>query len=180
MFFIVHYFLICAFHIIFRIVDKTRFELVLLRLQHSTLPLSYLSNKMIKRFVLLACAKQRCVFRYIFCGEYQIRTDEAVTPCCLASSSLNRLSNSPFCVSDRIRTYLSLSRIGVTDRYNSPSLQHSHFICGNRKTRTFINRLTYDRSSFELYFLCWPDEIRTHNPRIKSSVHLTVELRANM
>ena len=158
MFFIVHYFLICAFHIIFRIVDKTRFELVLLRLQHSTLPLSYLSikrdvSKIRTLFPRFAVGCIRHVCQHIFCGEYQIRTDEAFTPCCLASSSLNHLSNSPFfaerkrferlrllhpdcfqnssrdqlnslhfCVSDRIRTYLSLSSIGVTDRYNSPSL----------------------------------------------------------
>lgn len=46
--------------------------------------------------------------------------------------------------------------------------------------RTFIKGLTTTRSTLELYFLCWSGEIRTHNPCIKSAVHLTIELQTSI
>ena len=82
-------------------VDKVRIELTLLRLQHSTLPLSYLSKKIYLKIRSDLHSYNNAVSSNTsfaeniiphFCG----RTDEAFTPCCLASSSLNRLSNSPF------------------------------------------------------------------------------------
>lgn len=54
-----------------------------------------------------------------------------------------------------------------------------HF-CGNRMIRTFIKWLTTIRSTLELYFHCWSGEIRTHNPCIKSAVHLTIELQTSI
>lgn len=82
------------------------------------------------------------------------------------------------CVSSRIRTYLANSTC-FTDRLNSPSLR-TH-ICFADKERFELSTyaLTGQRSTVELFILFgWPGENRTHNPRIKSSVHLTVELRA--
>ncbi len=42
------------------------------------------------------------------------------------------------------------------------------------------NGLTSRRSAIELFILCWPGEIRTHNLPVKSRIHLPVELRANL
>jgi hypothetical protein len=48
-------------------------------------------------------------------------------------------------------------------------------------SRTFINRLTGDRSAIELCFLFrWPGWIRTNNFPVKSRVHLPIELQANL
>lgn len=65
---------------------------------------------------------------------------------------------------------LELSTIGLTSHRSAIEL-FIHFVVFNFPIPYFPFLISYS---------CWPGENRTHNPRIKSSVHLTVELRTNV
>jgi hypothetical protein len=77
--------------------------------------------------------------------------------------------------SNLLEYYLNL---GLANQYLTFSVYLP--FCGNRMIRTFIKWLTTIRSTLELYFPCWSGEIRTHNPCIKSAVHLTIELQTSI
>jgi hypothetical protein len=115
------------------VVDKVRIELTLLRLQHSTLPLSYLSKKIYSKIRSDLHSYNNAVSSNTSFAENIIphfggRTDEAFTPCCLASSSLNRLSNSPFVEERKRFERLRLLHLDCFQDSSRDQLDSLHFV----------------------------------------------------
>lgn len=110
---------------------------------------------------------------YFFCTENRIRTDK----CLLTRQVLCQLSHpGNFCTDEEIRTPIW----GFGDRYSTIELHPCVFFVHLQGLEPWTRRLRVGYSAnWAIDANCAPGGIRTHDPSVKSRMHLPTELRAH-